>query len=80
MVLPPTLVSCGYSSGAAVVRNADERIAKHAEAQIGCPVTFTYTRREGRELVERAGFRVHDVSVPITCSRTGSATTCSTAT
>ena len=37
--------------------NAEERIAKHAEAQIGCPVAFTYTRREGRALVERAGFR-----------------------
>ncbi len=40
---------------------ADERIAKHAEAQIGCPVAFTYTRREGRELVERVGFRVREV-------------------
>ena len=41
--------------------NAEERIAKHAEAQIGCPVAFTYTRSEGRELVERAGFQVRDV-------------------
>jgi 2-polyprenyl-3-methyl-5-hydroxy-6-metoxy-1,4-benzoquinol methylase len=41
--------------------NAEERSAKHAEAQIGCPVAFTYTRGEGRELVERAGFRVLDV-------------------
>lgn len=41
--------------------NADERIAKHAEAQIGCPVAFTYTRAEGRALVERAGFRVREV-------------------
>ena len=59
--------------------NADERIAKHAEAQLGCPVAFTYTRREGRELVERAGFRVRRC-VSITCSRTASATTWSTAT
>ena len=41
--------------------HAEERIAKHAEAQLGCPVAFTYTRREGRELVERAGFRVREV-------------------
>jgi ubiquinone/menaquinone biosynthesis C-methylase UbiE len=41
--------------------NAEERIARHAEAQIGCPVAFTYTRREGRELVERAGFEVSKV-------------------
>ena len=43
--------------------NADERIAKHAEAQLGCPVASTYTRREGRELVEHAGFHVQDVRV-----------------
>jgi ubiquinone/menaquinone biosynthesis C-methylase UbiE len=43
--------------------NAEERIAKHAEAQIGCPVAFTYTRREGCGLVERAGFRVDEARV-----------------
>jgi ubiquinone/menaquinone biosynthesis C-methylase UbiE len=41
----------------------DELVAKHSEAQTGCPVTFSYTRREARELVERAGFRVRDVQV-----------------
>ncbi len=44
------------------VWNARERIAKHAEAQIGCPVAFTYTRREGRALVERAGFRALEIT------------------
>lgn len=43
--------------------NADELIAKYSEAQTGCPVTYSYSRRAGRELVERAGFRVEDVSV-----------------
>ena len=33
--------------------NADQRVAARSEAQTGCPVAFTYTRREGRELVER---------------------------
>jgi 2-polyprenyl-3-methyl-5-hydroxy-6-metoxy-1,4-benzoquinol methylase len=42
---------------------ADELIAKHSEAQTGCPVTFTYTRREARELVERNGFAVRDLHV-----------------
>ena len=42
---------------------AKELVAKHAEAQTGCPVAFTYTRREARELVESAGFRVVDVAV-----------------
>lgn len=41
----------------------DELVAEHSEAQTGCPVTFSYTRRGGRELVESAGFRVQDVDV-----------------
>lgn len=38
-------------------------VAKNSEAQTGCPVTYTYTRREGRELLARHGFRVTDVRV-----------------
>ena len=41
----------------------DEFVAMHSEAQTGCPVTFSYSRAEGRRLVERAGFRVTDVHV-----------------
>ena len=41
----------------------DELIAKHSEAQTGCPVTFAYTRGQGRALVERNGFRVEEVHV-----------------
>jgi 2-polyprenyl-3-methyl-5-hydroxy-6-metoxy-1,4-benzoquinol methylase len=41
----------------------DELVAMHSEAQTGCPVTFSYSRAEGRRLVERAGFRVTDVHV-----------------
>jgi SAM-dependent methyltransferase len=41
----------------------DELVADRSEAQTGCPVTFTYTRRSGRQLVERAGFRVQDLRV-----------------
>ena len=41
----------------------DELVAEHSEAQTGCPVTFSYTRLGGRELVEQASFRVQDVSV-----------------
>ena len=58
----------------------DELVATHSEAQTGCPVTFTYTRGEGRELVERSGFRVRRRLRSTTSSRTGSATTSSTAT
>ena len=42
---------------------ADELIAKHSEAQTGCPVTFAYSRGEAREFVERNGFRVEDLHV-----------------
>ena len=38
-----------------------ELVATHAEAQTGCPVAFNYTRKQGRQFVERAGFRVTDV-------------------
>jgi 2-polyprenyl-3-methyl-5-hydroxy-6-metoxy-1,4-benzoquinol methylase len=41
----------------------DELVADHSEAQTGCPVTYSYTRGEGRELVEQSGYRVQDVSV-----------------
>jgi 2-polyprenyl-3-methyl-5-hydroxy-6-metoxy-1,4-benzoquinol methylase len=42
---------------------ADELIAKYSEAQTGCPVTYSYTRGEGRELVERNGFRAEQLAV-----------------
>ena|SRR5215469_2285976 len=35
-----------------------ELVAKNSEAQTGCPITYTYTRREGRKLLEGCGFRV----------------------
>lgn len=38
-------------------------VAKNSEAQTGCPVTYTYSRRQGRELLERCGFRVRKVSI-----------------
>ncbi|HLZ93099.1 MAG TPA: class I SAM-dependent methyltransferase [Candidatus Acidoferrum sp.] len=41
----------------------DEMVAKNSEAQTGCPVTYTYSRAEGRELLERHGFRVSEVRV-----------------
>jgi 2-polyprenyl-3-methyl-5-hydroxy-6-metoxy-1,4-benzoquinol methylase len=41
----------------------DELVAEHSEAQTGCPVTFSYTRSEARELVERSGFQVEALRV-----------------
>ncbi len=42
---------------------ADRLIAEHSEAERGCPVTYSYTRRQAAELVGAAGFRVEEVSV-----------------
>ena len=41
----------------------EELVARNSEAQTGCPVTYTYTRREGREWLERHGFRVAEARV-----------------
>ena len=41
----------------------DRLIADYSEAQTGCPVTYSYSRRGGRRLLERHGFRVTRVFV-----------------
>src|SRR5690349_19445191 len=41
----------------------DRLIADYSEAQTGCPVTYSYSRKSGRRLLEGQGFRVTDVSV-----------------
>lgn len=40
-----------------------ELVAQHSEAQTGCPVTYTYTRREARQLLESAGFKIKEMWV-----------------
>jgi ubiquinone/menaquinone biosynthesis C-methylase UbiE len=40
-----------------------EDVARHSEAQTGCPITYTYTRSEGRALVAGAGFKVQETAV-----------------
>ena len=40
-----------------------ELVAQHSEAQTGCPVTYTFTKREIRNLLERHGFRVTEIWV-----------------
>ncbi len=42
---------------------ADRWIARHSEAQTGCPVTYTYTRHQGRKLLQDHGLRVTDLRV-----------------
>ena len=41
----------------------DELVARHSEAQTGCPVTYIYSRDEGRRLVDSQGFKVFDIRV-----------------
>lgn len=40
-----------------------ELVAEHSEAQTGCPVTYTFTRREVRKLLEESGFQVTEMWV-----------------
>ncbi len=39
----------------------DELIARHSEAQTGCPITYTYSRKDIQRLLE--GFKVTDTSI-----------------
>jgi 2-polyprenyl-3-methyl-5-hydroxy-6-metoxy-1,4-benzoquinol methylase len=41
----------------------DRLIAEYSEAQSGCPITYSYSRRQGRNLLERYGLHVSNISV-----------------
>jgi ubiquinone/menaquinone biosynthesis C-methylase UbiE len=45
------------------VWDAGPLVARYSEAQTGCPVTYTYSRRAAHELLERAGFRLTEMRV-----------------
>jgi SAM-dependent methyltransferase len=38
-------------------------VARHSEAESGCPITYTFTRCEMRDLLQRYGFQVTDLWV-----------------
>jgi len=38
-------------------------IADYSEAEAGCPITYTYSRGQGRRLLEKQGFRVMETKV-----------------
>ena len=40
-----------------------DMVARHSEAQTGCPVTYTFTRREARQLLDSHSFRVTEIGV-----------------
>jgi 2-polyprenyl-3-methyl-5-hydroxy-6-metoxy-1,4-benzoquinol methylase len=41
----------------------NQLIATNSEAQTGCPITYSYSRKEGRELLERHGLEVKAAGV-----------------
>ncbi len=43
--------------------NWDEIIARHSEAQEGCPVTYTYTPQALREMIEASGCKIKEMFV-----------------
>jgi 2-polyprenyl-3-methyl-5-hydroxy-6-metoxy-1,4-benzoquinol methylase len=40
-----------------------ELIARYSEAETGCPVTYSYSRRELRDLMEQHGFHVKQIQI-----------------
>ena len=50
-------------SGKGQFWKTSELVAKYSEAQTGCPITYIYSRRQGRKLVERHGWRVTELWV-----------------
>jgi 2-polyprenyl-3-methyl-5-hydroxy-6-metoxy-1,4-benzoquinol methylase len=42
---------------------ADDLVAKYSEAQTGCPVTYSYSKKQFSELLEKYGFRVKELFV-----------------
>ena len=41
----------------------DELVARYSEAETGCPVTYTYTKRELRQVLARYGFEVQRMQI-----------------
>jgi 2-polyprenyl-3-methyl-5-hydroxy-6-metoxy-1,4-benzoquinol methylase len=50
-------------SGKGQFWKTSQLVAKHSEAQTGCPITYIYSRGQGRKFVERHGFRVTELWV-----------------
>ncbi len=51
------------SHGRGAFWDLERIVARHSEAQEGCPVTYTYTRAQARSWIEDAGCQVRDVFV-----------------
>lgn len=42
---------------------AEELIAKHSEAETGCPITYTYTVHKAQKMLEHRGFQIREAYV-----------------
>jgi 2-polyprenyl-3-methyl-5-hydroxy-6-metoxy-1,4-benzoquinol methylase len=51
------------TSGKGRFWHLEDVVAQHSEAETGCPVTYTYTRRGAAQWLERCGFRAREISV-----------------
>jgi 2-polyprenyl-3-methyl-5-hydroxy-6-metoxy-1,4-benzoquinol methylase len=49
--------------GKGMVWKLSDLIAQHSEAQVGCPVTYTYSRKEACRLLERHGLTISEAWV-----------------
>ncbi|MGD1092399.1 MAG: class I SAM-dependent methyltransferase [Bryobacteraceae bacterium] len=54
-------ILCGYGKGK--FWRLNQLIAENSEAQTGCPVTYVYSRGEGRQWLESHGLRVTETRV-----------------
>ena len=41
----------------------DQVVALESEAQTGCPITYTFTRKKARQMLESAGFTIQEMTV-----------------
>ena len=53
------LMTCGHGA----FWRLERIVAENSEAQTGCPVTYTYSRRQFRKILEGLGYRVTDMFV-----------------
>ena len=50
-------------SGLKIFQGLGNAIAENSEAQTGCPVTHTFSKREIRKLLEQNGFSIKEISI-----------------
>lgn len=52
-----------FNYGKCRIWRLPEFIARYSEAQTGCPVTHTFSRRQIKEMIEQYGFKVNEMRV-----------------